>query len=131
MKIAARIAAALLGLLFVVTGVMYMLDLVPMPPPPPEGTPIAKFGSAMWETGYMTFVKILEITGGLLVMIPRTRAIGLLILTPVIVNIIAFGVFIAGGEGLFNPLYIFIVSTTIFLIWTHRRGLAALATDPA
>ncbi len=131
MKIAARIAGALLGLLFVATGVMYLLDLVPMPPPPPVETHATKFGNAMWETGYMTFVKILEITGGLLVMIPRTRAVGLLILTPIIVNIIAFGQFIAGGEGLFSPLYIIMVTLNIFLIWYHRRGLAALASEPA
>ncbi len=50
--------------------------------------------AAFGPTGYMTFVKILELLGGLLVIVPKTRNFGLLILGPILVNILAFHVFI-------------------------------------
>jgi uncharacterized membrane protein YphA (DoxX/SURF4 family) len=73
MKIAANVAGALLGLLFVVFGSNFFLNFIPMPPPPPEGTPVAMFFGAFFATGYLAFVKALEILGGLLVALPRTR----------------------------------------------------------
>ncbi len=47
-------------------------------PEMPEGTPIAHFNAAVMPTGYMTFIKVFEFVGGILVMIPRLRNIGLL-----------------------------------------------------
>ena len=48
---------------------------------------------AFWVTGYVKFVKIFEFVGAILVMIPRLRNVGLLLLGPVIVNIIAYHTF--------------------------------------
>lgn len=129
MKIAANVAGALLGLLFVVFGSNFFLNFIPMPPPPPEGTPVALFFGAFFATGYLAFVKVLEILGGLLVALPRTRPLGLLVLVPIIVNILAFHVFITAGEGLLEAPILLIVALTLFLIWTHRRGVAALLAD--
>lgn len=129
MKIAANVAGALLGLLFVVFGSNFFLNFIPMPPPPPEGTPVALFFGAFAATGYLAFVKVLEILGGLLVALPRTRPLGLLVLVPIIVNILAFHVFITAGEGLLEAPILLIVALTLFLIWTHRRGVAALLAD--
>ena len=129
MKIAANVAGALLGLLFVVFGSNFFLNFIPMPPPPPEGTPVAMFFGAFFATGYLAFVKVLEILGGLLVAIPRTRPLGLLLLVPIIVNILAFHTFITAGAGLLEAPLLLIVALTLFLVWTHRRGLAALLAD--
>ncbi len=129
MKIAANIAGALLGLLFVVFGSNFFLNFIPMPPPPPEGTPVAMFFGAFFATGYLAFVKVLEILGGLLVALPRTRPLGLLLLVPIIVNILAFHTFITAGAGLLEAPLLLIVALTLFLVWTHRRGLAALLAD--
>lgn len=79
-----------------------LFNLVPMPPPPPEGTPPALFMGAFAPTGYLTFVKVIEVIGGVLVAIPFTRNLGLLVLGPIIVNILAFHAFITKGEGLFS-----------------------------
>ena len=73
------IAGLVLGLLFVMSAVVVLFHLVKMPPPP-EGSPAAMFFGAFGPTGYMTFVKIFELTGGILVAIPRTRNLGLLVL---------------------------------------------------
>lgn len=91
----------------------------------PEGTPIAMFMGAFGPTGYLTFVKVLELIGGILVAIPRTRNLGLLVLGPIVVNVLAFHVFITKGEGLLNPLLLLIVALALYLLWLGRRAFAA------
>lgn len=129
MKKAQVVAGALLGLLFVVFGLNFFLSFIPMPPPPPEGSPPAMFFGAVYATGFLAFVKVLEILGGVLVAVPRTRPLGLLILAPIIVNIIAFHVFITAGAGVFDPPVVLITVLAAFLVWSHRRGVAALLAD--
>ncbi|HMO04863.1 MAG TPA: hypothetical protein PKC67_05110 [Kiritimatiellia bacterium] len=129
MKKAQGLAGALLGLLFVVFGLNFFLSFIPMPPPPPEGSPPAMFFGAVYATGFLAFVKVLEILGGVLVAVPRTRPLGLLILVPIIVNIIAFHVFITAGAGVFDPPVVLITVLAAFLVWSHRRGVAALLAD--
>lgn len=124
MKIASIIAGALLGLLFVASGIVVLFKLVPMPPMP-EGTPPAHFIAAFGPTGYLTFVKVLEVLGGLLVAIPKTRRAGLLVLGPIIVNILAFHAFVTGGEGLFAPQLLILCALALFLVWVERSAFAA------
>jgi putative oxidoreductase len=126
MKYLPNIAGGLLGLMFFAFGLMYFLKLVPNPPPPPEGSPMALFMGAFHPTGYLDFVKTLEVLGGVLVAIPRTRNFGLLVLGPIIVNILAFHVFITKGADLVNPILIVIVLLAIFLLWTERKAFAGL-----
>ncbi len=125
MKHAPTVAGILLGLLFVMSSVVVLFNLVQMPPPP-EGTPAALFMGAFLPTGYMTFVKVLELIGGILVAIPRTRNFGLLILGPILVNILAFHLFIQKGEGLFAPMLIVIVLLALYLLWVGRKAFAGL-----
>ncbi|MDB6155000.1 MAG: uncharacterized protein JWL90_3453 [Chthoniobacteraceae bacterium] len=119
------IAGLLLGLLFIASGVVVLFHLVPMPPLP-DGTPAAMFMGAFGPTGYLTFVKVLEVLGGLLVAIPRTRNLGLLVLGPIIVNILAYHTFIMKGEGLFAPPLVIIVVLASYLLWAGRRAFAGL-----
>ncbi len=118
------VAAGLLGLVFIVFGLNFFLNFIPMPSPP-EGSAAAAFMGAMYSTGYLTFVKILEITGGLLVAIPKTRNIGLLILGPIVLNILAFNVFIAPG-GYTQPPVILVCVLSAFLLWTAKDSFAKL-----
>jgi hypothetical protein len=126
MKHAPTIAAGLLGLIFVVFGLNFFLKFIPMPPGPPEGSPPALFMAALFPTGYLAFVKVLEILGGVLVAIPKTRNLGLLVLGPIIVNILAFHVFLTGGAGLADPVVILITALPLFLLWTARKSFATL-----
>jgi hypothetical protein len=82
------------------------------------------FFAAFGATGYLTFVKVLEVIGGILVAIPRTRRAGLLVLGPIIVNILAFHIFVQ-KEGVFSPTIIAIVLFTLFLVWVERAAFAA------
>ena len=126
MKRSAAVAGGLLGLLFVVFGANYFLNFIPMPPPPPEGTPVAMFMGAFFGTGYLGLVKTLEVVGGLLVAFPRTRSLGLLVLVPILVNILAFHIFITGGVGLQSPPLIGICLLALYLLWVGRRQFGGL-----
>lgn len=126
MKHIPTVVGALLGLLFFAFGLMVLLGLGPAPEPPPEGTPSAHFMAAFAPTGYLTFVKVCEVAGGLLVAIPRTRCLGLLLLGPIVVNIVAFHVFVA-GDGVKDPMVLGICIATAFLVIVeHRRFLGLL-----
>lgn len=125
MKYAPTIAGGLLGLLFIMVGLIVLLNLAPAEEIPKD-TPKAAFMDAFVPTGYLTFVKVLEVIGGILVAIPRTRNLGLLTLGPIIVNILAFHLFVTAGEGLFNPMIIGICLISLYLLWVERRAWSAL-----
>lgn len=131
MRIASAIAGILLGLIFVFSSVTVLFKLVPMPPPPPEGTPPGQFMAAFGPTGYLTFVKVFELIGGFLVAIPRWRNLGVLVLGPIILNILAFHIFITGGHGVFSPMIIGIVVLALYLLWVEREAFANLVTRSA
>jgi len=122
MKYIPNIAGVLLGLLFLVASVPVLLHLMPEPKLP-EG-PILTFMTLFGGTGYMTFVKVCELVGGILVMIPRTRNFGLLILGPIIVNILCFTAFIAKSAP--NGLTIAAAVLAAYLLCTERKAFLSL-----
>lgn len=126
MKYVSIVAGALLGLAFVMAGLTFLLDLVPEQAAPPEGSPMALFMGAFVPTGYLTFVKVLEVAGGVLVAIPRTRGLGVLVLAPIVVNILAFHVFITEGAGLTEPMLLGVVALTVVCLLAEREPLSAL-----
>ena len=119
------IAGIVLGGLFVMASVMYFLKVGPKPEFP-EGLPIVHYMAAFGPTGLMNFVKVFELTGGVLVAIPRTRNFGLLILGQIIVNIIAFHIFITGPKDLLNTMLDVIIVCALYLLWVGRRQFAGL-----
>ncbi len=131
MKHLPSIAGVLLGLLFLAAAIPVLFHLIPpdkMPPPPTEEAKL--FMGAFAPTGYLTFVKILELTGAILVMIPKVRNFGLLILGPIIVNILAYHAFIGRGNGLDSMsigMVIVIVVCALYLLWVERRRVLGVA----
>jgi putative oxidoreductase len=120
------VVGILLGLLFLMASLTYFLNLVPPQEPPPKDSLMAMFMGAFAPSGYLNFVKTFELIGGVLVMIPRTRNLGLLVLGPIILNILAFHAFITKGEGLLNPMIILIVVAALYLLWVERKAFAGL-----
>lgn len=133
MKLATNIAGGLLGLLFVMSSLVILLKLGLAQPQPPADSAAGMFMGALVPTGYMTFVKVLELIGGLLVAIPRTRNFGLLVLGPIIVNILAFHIFITQGASLKEtaPLVTtaLVAVLAAFLLWSGRKAFAGLANS--
>lgn len=125
MKYIPIIAGVLLGLFFIMSAVVVLFNLAPVPEVP-EGTPLAMFLGAFGPTGYLTFIKVCELLGGILVAIPRTRNFGLLVLGPIIVNILAFHTFITGPASLLNSMVILVSLLAVYLLWVERKAFAAL-----
>jgi len=125
MKYVTIIAGILLGLLFIMSACVVLFGVAPTPEIP-EGSPAAAFFAAFGPTGYLSFIKVLELLGGILVAIPRTRNLGLLILGPIIVNILAFHIFVA-RDGIFSPMLLGISALALFLLWVERKAWLALA----
>lgn len=123
------IASIVLGLLFVMASVMFFLNLGPKPTFP-EGSPIAHFFAAFGPTGYLKFVKLFELVGGIVVMIPRLRNFGLLLLGPVIVNILAYHLLVDDPMSMLNLKYMWmlylIVALSLYLLWDARKKFAGL-----
>jgi putative oxidoreductase len=74
-------------------------------------------------SGYLAFVKVLEIAGGLLVWSGRYTALGLVILVPIIINILCYDVFLLKG---FNPVSTLALLLSLFLLWTERSKFVGL-----
>lgn len=126
MKHLPKIVGILLGLLFIASGLVVLLKIAPTPPAPPEGSPAGHFMAAFVPTGYLSFVKVMEVIGGVLLLVPRTRNLGLLVLGPIVINILAFHGFIMKGEGLTSPPLLIIVAMTAYLLWVGRKEFAGL-----
>lgn len=126
MKHIPNVAGALLGLLFVMSGVVVLFNLVGEQEAPPEGSYAAHFMAAFVPSGYLTFIKVLEVVGGVLTAIPRTRGLGLLVLGPILVNIVAFHVFVTAGQGLTEPMLLGIYALALVCLWAERKALLAL-----
>ncbi|MDZ4404454.1 hypothetical protein [Prosthecobacter sp.] len=127
MKHLPTLASALLGLAFITFGANFFLNFIPMPADPsPADAPHKLFMGAMFPTGYLTFVKVLEILGGVLVALPKTRNIGLLVLGPIVVNILAFHVFLTKGAGLFEPPVVAIAMLSAFVLFSERKTWLSL-----
>lgn len=95
MKIAALIARVLLGLIFVVFGLNMWFHFIPIPPPTTDAA--KNFMGAIYGSGYLDVVKVLEVTGGLALLSGRYLNLGLVLITPVVVNIFLYHLLLVQG----------------------------------
>jgi uncharacterized membrane protein YphA (DoxX/SURF4 family) len=126
MKIAILIARLLLGLVFFVFGLNHLLNFLHMPAPTGD---TLTYVMLLVNSKILTFVAILEIVGGLLLLVGRYVPLALVLLGPVIVNILLFSFLIAKG-GAAPGIACAILE--IFLIWAYRlsfRGLFDAAPE--
>lgn len=87
MKIAVLIARILMGVIFVVFGLNPFLKFIPMQIPP--GT-AGQFLTALFVSHFVYVVGAAQVIGGLLVLANRYVPLGLTILGPVLVSILAY-----------------------------------------
>ena len=121
MKVATIVARVLLGLVFVVFGSNIFLHFIPMPPLP--ATLAGDFSKALMQSHYIYVVGLLQVIGGLLLLIGRYVPLGLTLQGPVIVNILLFHIFL-DPSGL--PMAIVVAVLALFLLWRHRTNFAGL-----
>jgi len=124
MKKLSTIAALLLGLAFVVFGLNFWLHFLPPPPALPEGSPAKGFIGAMYGSGYLALIKALEIIGGILLIVPRTRVWGLLLVGAILFNIAAVHQFLFGG--LKDPTVIGLIVLALVVAWSKACALCCV-----
>ena len=121
MKVATIVARVLLGLMFAVFGSNIFLHFIPMPPLP--ATLAGDFSKALMQSHYIYVVGLLQVIGGLLLLIGRYVPLGLTLLGPVIVNILLFHIFL-DPSGL--PMAIVVAVLALFQLWRCRENFAGL-----
>src|SRR5436305_12935013 len=95
MKYAIIIARVLLGLMFAGFGSNAFLHFIPMPPMQGQA---GAFIGALVSSGYIYGIALLQVIGGLLLLIgARFVPLGLTLLGPVIVNIVLHHIFLDTG----------------------------------
>jgi putative oxidoreductase len=121
MKYAIIIARVLLGLVFVVFGSNAFLHFIPMPPMQGQA---GAFIGALVSSGYIYVIALLQVIGGLLLLIgARFVPLGLTLLGPVIVNIMLYHIFL-DPSGLAMACVISILA--LFLLWVYRYKFPAI-----
>ena len=128
MKIGIILARILLGLGFIIFGANILFPFLSMPLPP-EGSLTAQFMGVMVPTHWMMLVGLCQLLGGIMVLAGGTAPLGLIVLGPVLVNILAFHIFIQGGEGLLPGLVFSALEA--FLISAYRGHFQSLMTANA
>ena len=120
MKIATIITRSLLGLVFLTFGANKFLNFMPTPPVPGEA---GQFMGAMFASHYIYVVAAFEVVGGLLLLTGRYAPLGLTLVGPVVVNILAFHTFMV-PSGL--PVAFVVSALALFLLWSYRGNFSGL-----
>ena len=120
MKKLSCLAALLLGLAFVVFGLNFWLHFLPAKPAPaPES-----FMGLLVASGYFPVIKALEVIGGILLILPRTRVLGLILVSAILFNIAAVHQFFFGG--LKDPTVIGLIVLALVVVWSKRCALCCV-----
>jgi putative oxidoreductase len=122
MKYVIVIVRVLLGLGFVVFGSNAFFKF--MGPPPQMQGQAGAFINAMMSSGYMYVVAMLQVLGGLCLLLgARFVPLGLTLLGPIIVNIVLFHLFLE-PQGL--PIGLVTAALSLFLLWIYRFKFPAI-----
>ena len=107
----------LMGLMFINAGLDKFLHYMPVPKDMPEKmlTVMAAFKEIGW---LMPLVGAIEVIGGLLVIIPRTRPLGAIVILPVLTGILLANISMA-PSGL--PIVFVLIAITLWVIIDNRE----------
>ena len=116
-KIILLVISILFGLLFINSGLNKFFNYMPMPKDMPPN--MIKFMTAFMEIGWLLpLIAVAEIVGGILFMTNKYRALGALIIFPVLTGILLTHIFIE-PSGL--PLALVLWAIEIWVIIENRE----------
>ena len=111
------VLSVLLGLMFINAGLNKFLNYMPVPENLPDE--MQKTADAFTQIGWiMPLVGFAEILGGILFIIPKTRALGAIILFPVMIGILLTNG-IAMPSGL--PIALILFAVILWVIYENRQ----------
>lgn len=116
------VISLLFGLVFINSGLNKIFQYMPMPKDMPESMLkiVEAFGAIVW---LMPLIAVVEIIGGVLVIIPKYRALGAVMLLPIMVGILLTHIFNA-PSGL--PIALVLVAVLAWIMIDNRAKYAAL-----
>lgn len=118
------VLALLFGLMFINSGLNKFFKYMPVPDELPEE--LVKDFQAIMEISWLyPLVGIIEIMGGILIIVPKTRAAGALFILPLMVGILAIHLSVA-PEGLIVAILLAII--LIWIMWENKEKYRALFT---
>ena len=121
MKYVIVIVRVLLGLMFAVFGSNAFLHFIPMPEMHGQA---GAFMTALASSGYLYVIAVLQVLGGLCLLLgARFVPLGLTLLGPVIVNIVLYHLFL-DTQGM--PMAIVVAALSLFLLWIYRFKFPAI-----
>ncbi len=97
MNIIKNLPLYLLALIYLVFGSNYFFHFIPMQPMAGNA---GNFVGVLFTTNFLLLVKVIEIVLGILMLVPKTRALALLLIAPISVNILLFELLIAQQPGI-------------------------------
>ena len=116
------ILSLLFGLMFINAGLNKFFNYMPMPDDLPEN--MVKAMSAFMEIGWLIpLVGLAEVVGGFLIILPRTRALGALIILPVMVGIVLTNT-VQDTSGL--PIALILSVILVWILFENRKKYAPL-----
>lgn len=117
-----NVLSILLGLMILNSGLNKLFNYIPVPPDLPEA--VVKDNAAMMEIQWlMPLIAVAEIIGGLLLLLKRTRPMGVLVVFPVMVGVLLVHLFVM-TQGL--PIALVIWAILGWLIYEFRDKYLAL-----
>jgi uncharacterized membrane protein YphA (DoxX/SURF4 family) len=125
MKYIPLVSRLLLGLIFFVFGLNNILHFIKLPPP--TGDALTWMG-ILGTHGYLTFVGVVMVIGGLLLLVGRFVPLALTLLAPVIVNILLYHALLWPHGAV--PAIIAAVLEIVLLIAYHRSFAPLFVPDP-
>lgn len=112
----------LYGLLFINAGLNKLLNYIPPPDDLPEA--VVNMGMAFAEIGWLLpLVGVAELLGGILVIIPRFRALGAVVLFPIVVGILLIHLTTA-PSGL--PMAVVVLLVLLWILFENRKKYGAM-----
>ena len=112
----------LFGLIFINAGVNKFFNYMPVPEDLPEN--MLKVMEAFMAIGWlMPLVAVVEIIGGILFIIPKTRALGALVILPIIVGILLTHI-VNAPSGL--PIAIILLLINLWVLFENRAKYFSL-----
>ncbi|WP_430402693.1 DoxX family protein [Fluviicola sp.] len=112
----------LFGLMFINSGLNKIFQYMPMPKDMPENMMkvVEAFGAIVW---LMPLIAVVEIIGGVLVIIPKYRALGAILIFPIMIGILLTHIFNA-PSGL--PIALILLAVLVWIMIENRAKYASL-----
>ena len=115
-KIILLVVCILFGLMFINAGLNKFFNYMPVPEDMPEKMISAM--KAIMELGWLLpLIAVAEITGGILFMFPKYRALGAIVILPVMIGILLTNLLIA-PSGL--PMALILMAINLWVIIENR-----------